>query len=105
MSLLATVQTPPTAIEKLKSVPPEFWVKVGIAALIVVTVVIILRKLAQTNKIILTIVILVVLSMVGFSWIYERNEPAWATPFVNKIAPFFPSKGAYEVKQTTMPKT
>lgn len=104
MTLLAAVTKTPTAVEKLKEVPPIFWMKVGFAVLAVIVAVVIMRKLARSNKIILTIVILVVLSIVGFSWIYDRNEPAWATPVVEKIAPFFPAKGAYNAKQQSTPK-
>ena len=60
---------------------------------------ILLRKLAGAKKIILSIVTLVILSMIGFNWIYERTEPAWATPVVEKLANFFPSKGSYNAKQ------
>ena len=57
-----------------------------------IIVVVLLRKLAKMNKVILTVVVLLVASFIGFSWIYERNEPAWATPVVDRLAGFFPSK-------------
>jgi hypothetical protein len=98
MLFLAAVAAP-TALEKLKQIPPAFWLKVGIAVLAIVVAVIALRKLAQMNKIVLTVIVLIILSTVGFSWIYERNEPAWATPVVEKLAGFFPSKGSYDNKQ------
>ncbi len=104
MLLLAVVEKNNTALEKLKQIPPAFWWKVGIAVAAVILVVIILRKLAQMNKVALTIILLVVASTVGFSWIYNRNEPAWATPVVEKLAGFFPSKGSYATKQQTPPK-
>jgi hypothetical protein len=91
----------PTALEKLKAIPPAFWLKVGIAILAVIVVVIALRKVAQMNKIVLTVIVLIIMSTVGFNWIYERNEPAWATPVVEKLAGFFPSKGSYGSKQQT----
>jgi len=89
--LLAAVQAP--ALEKLKQVPPAFWLKLGIGILAVVLAVILLRKLAGVNKVVLAVVVLVALSIVGFNWIYERNEPSWATPVVSKLAEFLPSKG------------
>jgi len=55
------------------------------------------------NKVVLTVIVLIVLSTIGFNWIYQRNEPAWATPVVEKLAGFFPSKGAYATKQTQNP--
>ena len=59
-------------------------------------VVIALRKLAKVNKVILSIVVLVVVSIVGFNWIDERNEPKWATPAVNWLANYFPTKEAIQ---------
>jgi hypothetical protein len=47
---------------------------------------------------------IVVVSSLGFNWVYERNEPKFMTPFVEKIAPFFPSKTSYTTKQQTAPK-
>lgn len=97
--LLFAAAAAPTAMEKLQKVPPAFWLKLGIAVVALIVAVILLRKVAQMNKIVLTIIVLVVFSTIGFSWIYERNEPAWATPVVEKLAGFFPSKGSYDSKQ------
>ena len=77
----------------LRDVPPEFWMKVGIAILVLIVAIIALRKLAKVNKVVLTIGTLLVLSIIGFNWIYERNEPAWATPAVKWLANYFPTKG------------
>jgi predicted tellurium resistance membrane protein TerC len=77
-----------------KTIPPNFWIGIGIAILALIVAVIALRKLAKANKVVVTIVALVVMSVVGFSWIYERNEPSWATPAVQWLANYFPTKGA-----------
>jgi len=95
MNFLAAAMTKSTA-DRLREIPTEFWVKIGIGILILVGVVIVLRKLANVNKIFLTIVVLLVFSFVGFNWIYERTEPAWATPAVNWLANYFPTKGAIQ---------
>jgi apolipoprotein N-acyltransferase len=94
--LAAAAPMPATGLDKLRAIPTEFWVKAGIAVLALVIVVLVLRKLAQANKVVVAVVAFIVLSMVGFNWIYERNEPAWATPVVEKLAGFFPSKGKLE---------
>ena len=99
MQFLATAAATQTALEKLKEIPPAFWWKIGLAVLVVVVAVVALRKLAGANKIVLAIVVLLVGSIVGFNWIYERNEPAWATPFVEKVAQFFPAKDSYNATQ------
>lgn len=96
MLLLAVVEKNATALDKLKAVPPAFWLKVGLAVLAVILVVIVLRKIAQMNKVVLAVAAVVALSTLGFSWVYNRNEPAWATPVVQWLAGFFPSKGVYK---------
>ncbi len=93
-----------TTIDKLKKIPPEFWWKVGTIVLVVAALVIIVRKVSGMNKMVLGAIVFVILTIVGFNWIYERNEPAFMTPVINKIAPFFPSKGAYNAKQQQAPK-
>jgi hypothetical protein len=103
MLLLVLTAKQPTPLEKLKQVPPEFWMKLAAVIVAVVIVVIILRKLAQANKIVLAVVALIVVSAVGLNWIYERNEPKWATPVVEKLAQFFPTKGAYAAKPAPDP--
>jgi lysylphosphatidylglycerol synthetase-like protein (DUF2156 family) len=93
-----------TAMEKLKSVPPAFWLKLLLGVAIVVGVVIALRKVAAMNKAVLAAIIFIVVIVGGINWIYERNEPALLTPLIDKIAPFFPSKGSYGGKQQGGPK-
>ena len=104
MLLFAAATSNATPWERLQQVPPAFWLKIGIVVLVVVAVVIAVRKLAQVNKVVLAVVIAIILSTVGFSWIYERNEPSWATPVVEKLADFFPSKGSYAKNQQNAPK-
>ncbi|MEO7414071.1 MAG: hypothetical protein ABIZ81_12025 [Opitutaceae bacterium] len=93
-----------TTLDKLKDIPADVWVKIGLVMLALVVVIIVLRKVAQVNKLVLIMVVLFTLSVIGFNWIYERNEPKWMTPIVEKIAPFFPAKDSYGVKQQTLPK-
>ncbi|ACB74046.1 hypothetical protein [Opitutus terrae] len=88
----------PATLEKLQKIPPAFWLKVGIAVLAVVAVVVAARMFAKANKIIVVIIAAVVFTLIGFNWIYERNEPAWATPIVAKLAEFFPSKTTHPGK-------
>jgi hypothetical protein len=92
-----------TALEKLTTLPAETWIKIGIAVAVVILAVVVLRKLAGTNRIVVGVVAVVAGSIFFFSWIYNRNEPAFLTPVVDKIAPFFPSKGSYNSKQQTAP--
>jgi hypothetical protein len=96
MYFLAAAAATKSTADRMREIPTEFWIKVGIGILILVGVVIVLRKLANVNKVVLSIVVLLVLSIVGFNWIYERNEPTWATPAVSWLANYFPTKGAIQ---------
>lgn len=93
-----------TALEKAQSLPPMFWAKVGIAIAAFILVVFLFRRIMQVNKIVAGVIIFVVFTVVFFSWVYNRNEPKFLTPIVEKIAPFFPTAGSYSTKQKTAPK-
>ena len=88
-----------TTLEKIQRLPMQFWLKFALVIVAFIAGVIVLKKIAGMNKAVLGGIFFIVVSMLGFTWIYERNEPAWATPVVEKLAHFFPSKGSYEGKQ------
>lgn len=102
MNTLVFFAATATALDKLKDVPAEIWMKLGLGVLGLLLVVFILRKIAKVNKVVLGIVVVVGLSFLGFNWIYNRTEPAWATPFVEPLSHFFPTKGP--IKQKDLPK-
>jgi hypothetical protein len=87
----AAAQT--SAADKLRQIPVEFWWRIGVGIAVVLGVVILLRKIAKVNKVFLGVGAFLFATIVGFNWIYERNEPTWATPTVQWLAEFFPSKG------------
>jgi hypothetical protein len=93
-----------SALDTVKHVPTATWFKIGIALAAIVVAVVVLRKVAHMNKIVMGVVIFVVCTVVFFSWVYNRNEPAFLTPIVDRIAPFFPSAGSYNAKQQSGPK-
>ena len=93
-----------TAVEKMKTLPPVVWLKIIIAIAAVVIGVFVFRKVMRMNKIIAGVVVFVVCTVVFFSWVYNRNEPKFLTPLMDRLAPFFPSAGAYNAKQQTAPK-
>ena len=84
-----------TTLEKLQAVPQRFWINAAIFIIGGWLAIMLLRHAAQMNKVILEMIILVSTTTVGFQWIWERNEPRFLTPYVNLIAPFFPSKGMF----------
>lgn len=94
-----------SAVEKIKTLPPDVWLKIGIVILAIIISVLLFRQVMKMNKILGSIIVFVVGSIVFFSWVYNRNEPKFLTPFVEKIAPFFPTAGSYNAKQQSAPKT
>ncbi len=93
-----------TALEKAQSLKPDVWLKIGIAIAAFILVIFFFRRIMRMNKIVAGVVVFVVFTVVFFSWVYNRNEPKFLTPIVEKIAPFFPTAGAYSNKQKTAPK-
>lgn len=93
-----------SAVDKMKTLPPDVWLKIGIVIFAFIVAVFIFRRIVKVNKIIGSIIIVVVGSIIFFSWVYNRNEPKFLTPIVEKIAPFFPTAGAYNAKQQKTPK-
>jgi hypothetical protein len=92
-----------SAFEKAAKVPSSFWLEVFLVIIGFVIAVLILRKLLEINKFVFIVVGLMGTVILAFQWIYERNEPSFLTPVVDLVAPFFPSKGAYEIRQATDP--
>ena len=93
-----------TAVEQLKTLPRDVWLKVAIAIAAFIIAILVLRRVMKMNKVIASIIVFVVLTVVFFSWVYNRSEPKFLTPLVDRIAPFFPSAGSYASKQGTAPK-
>lgn len=93
-----------TALDKIQTLPPAIWLKIAIAVTAFCLAIFLFRRLMKMNKIIASIIVFVAGTIVFFSWVYNRNEPKFMTPIVEKIAPFFPSAGSYASKQGTTPK-
>ncbi|MGC4072062.1 MAG: hypothetical protein QM760_06010 [Nibricoccus sp.] len=89
-----------TTLEKVKTVPPMFWVKAVAVIAAFIVAVILIQKVFHMNKLVLALIIFVVSGIVGFTWVYERNEPAFMTPVIEAIAGsgFFPTKGGGELR-------
>ncbi len=93
-----------TALEKIQTLPPAVWGKIGIAIAAFILTIFLFRRVMKMNKIIAAVIVFVVVTVVFFSWVYNRNEPKFLTPIVERIAPFFPSAGSYASKQQSAPK-
>ena len=91
--LVAAAVAQTSAMDRLSQIPGQFWLNLGLGVVALVVLVIVLRKVANVNKVFLGVGVALALTIMGFSWIYERNEPKWATPAVHWLAGFFPTKG------------
>ncbi len=86
-----------TTLDKLKDVPPKDWgIFLGCIAGFFVAV-FVLKKLLRVNKVFLFLGAFVVCAFTFVvHWVYNRpTKPALLTPFVDQLAQFFPTKGAY----------
>lgn len=92
-----------TTLEKLQKIPPAFWGKLALGVGAVIVVFIIIQKILKINKFVLGGVVFIGAGLMWFNWVYHRTEPKFLTPLVDKIAPFFPTAGAYQTKQTSTP--
>jgi hypothetical protein len=84
-----------TTLEKLQMVPTRFWVNAVILIAGGVLALLLVRHAAEMHRGLLSFIISLFVVILGFQWIYERNEPDMLTPLINEIAPFFPSKINY----------
>ena len=72
--------------------PPDFWFKTGVFLVLVLVAILAVRIYQKSNKIYLTIVLGVIGMVIFFNWVYNRSEPKWLTPVVDKLAEFMPTK-------------
>ena len=75
-----------------EKLPPDFLSKTGVFLLIVLVIVIAVKIYQGSNKIMLSILLAAGVGIVFFSWVYNRNEPAFLTPVIEPLSSFFPTK-------------
>lgn len=80
-----------SAIDRIQHLPKKNLVNLGLAALLVLVVVVLIKLAARMNKFILGIIILVTLMVLMLTWVHERNEPKILSPFIDAIAPYVPN--------------
>jgi membrane protein implicated in regulation of membrane protease activity len=79
--------------DTIQQVPTHTWWIVAAVILGLLLLVVIIRSAEQIGRFLLVIVLLLALFLLGERWVYERKEPAWATPAVDWLAGFLPTKG------------
>ena len=90
-NLLAAAQ--PSAWEQLQRVPKETWINIAICVIAVVVIARVWKVLKAINEFVPYIAAVLATLLIFFYWVYDRSEPRFLTPVVDKLAPFFPSKG------------
>ena len=81
-----------TALEAMKELPLNTWLKIGAVLAVIIIGAIVIPKVFKMNKIILGVIVFVGGTIVFFSWVSQRNEPAFLTPLINSLTPFFSSE-------------
>jgi amino acid transporter len=81
-----------TTIEKLRHIPTSIWLNLAIFLISVFVVYRLWHTLKALNDYAPYIACSVMAVGVFFYWVYTRTEPAFLTPIVERMAPFFPSR-------------
>ena len=89
LSLLAA-----STLDKLRNEPSDFWIKILTVIGAVVVGILLIRIIISMSKILLALSLLVLFLGIC-NWVYQRSEPAVLTPYIDKIAPYFPGAPKY----------
>ncbi|MDR1789072.1 MAG: hypothetical protein LBR12_01730 [Opitutaceae bacterium] len=81
---------------QLGAADTRFWLQLGLAALVIGTVLIVLWRM---SRVVLTLVALGIVAYVAYTWCYERSEPAFMSPVVDRIVPYLPEIGGAAARQ------
>jgi MFS superfamily sulfate permease-like transporter len=80
-----------SAIEKIQHLPKKNLINLGLAALVVLVVIVLIKLAARMNKFVLGVIILVTFLVLMLTWVHERNEPKFLSPLIDAIAPYVPN--------------
>lgn len=83
---------PLSAMDQLRAVPKQTWINLAICVFAVVAIVKLWKVLRSINEFIPYVAAALGSCLILFYWVYERAEPKFLTPVVEKLVHFFPSK-------------
>jgi flagellar biosynthesis protein FliQ len=89
---LVLAAAPPTAWENIKSVPKDTWINLVICVVAVVVIVRLWKAMKQLNDFLPYIAATLASLLILFYWVYERKEPRFLTPVVEKLVHFLPTR-------------
>jgi hypothetical protein len=78
-----------SALDKLRQVPLKNLAIFGLIILAVIVLIFLIKKAAGMNRIIFVIVGGTLVLVLMLNWIFQRTEPKFLTPLIDKIAPMF----------------
>ncbi|MEZ5414089.1 MAG: hypothetical protein R3F03_07225 [Opitutaceae bacterium] len=84
------------ALEKLRQIPLQFWINLGLCALALIMVVRFWRALREINSFMPWLATMIAAAMILSYWTYNRNEPRFLTPFVDKLTLVLPTKAKHD---------
>ncbi len=79
--------------DQLRNVPKQTWLNLAICVFAVIIVVRLWKGLKKLNDYAPWFAAALAGSFILFYWVYERNEPEFMTPVVEKLSFFMPTKG------------
>lgn len=86
----------PTTLDRLRYVPRDTWINAAIFVISAFVLVKTWKTLRRVNDYAPYIACVVFGCGVFFYWVYSRTEPAFLTPVVERLTPFFPTKSAQQ---------
>ncbi|MCB1106307.1 MAG: hypothetical protein H7A44_04600 [Opitutaceae bacterium] len=84
------------AFEKLRQIPLQFWINLGLCALALIMVIRFWRALREINSFMPWLATMIAAAMILSYWTYNRNEPRFLTPFVDKLTLVLPTKAKHD---------
>ncbi|RME72699.1 MAG: hypothetical protein D6781_01830 [Verrucomicrobia bacterium] len=73
-------------------IPESDWLRFGILLLVLLALLQLVRLVSRTNKYVLLFIVVVGGTGLMASWVHNRNEPAFLTPVVDILEPWFPKR-------------
>jgi len=78
--------------QAFSQLPEGDWLRFGVLLLVLLTVLWMVRLVSKINRYVLLVAVFFGGTLLMASWVHNRNEPAFLTPVVDVVAPWFPAK-------------
>lgn len=91
-----------SAWENFQRIPSQVWINLGLCVIAVVVVVRTWRALKRFNDFAPWIGAVLIATTIMAYWIYERTEPRFLTPVVERLTDFLPTKAKHEAELERM---